>query len=568
MKDILSWKMKVTSWSIENQYLLDLFWTNEIEFWDEKKINNWDNYYSLIIGKNWVWKSSFIKWLVSNFINKKKNKDIELMFTTHSVFDDIIRSDKEKSYIYNWIKWKNNSANSKSIYNLNKIKLFTLLERKNNHKIIDTFKYIYNLDNLEINDIKIKFTFLEWLKELLSHDKEGLGDAWYWINKVYDLIDEIDKREWVWLKDAWYDILDEIKEVFRDDKYRFNVDNISEELLIAIYIFVTISDKIEIENDVDITTSMGINDFFQFKKLFENRIKKYKKMYEKLIEKEFKNKFPSWEKENSIKSEEKDRFYKNIFKYVKKEINFSELKKLESLFKTEEAESNLISSFNSFFTDTYKNIRYIQSVIEYNFYDFLNEISRIRQKNWWYEAFTYDLGYTDKKSNTIKYFWNSSSGELVLLYTYLHLTDFNKKKGIKKVLIIDEPEISLHPQWQRDYINKIDSLFSELKLKNVFTIIVTHSPLIVLWWQDLKVKNWSEFENKYNVDTYAFYKDNEKSKTKSTKLDYISKNSIDEVLWDDFWVEIFHNDYLEGINERYETLKNNLLKNENNKKKL
>lgn len=569
MSNVLVGKLVINSekWSYSN----DIFWNRELEFWDEKKINNWENYYSLIIWKNWVWKTSFIKYLIDDVI-KEDNENIQLMFTTHSVFDDIKRSDGTNNYIYNWIKWKNNSANSKSIYNLNKIKIFSLLER-NNNKIIDTLKYIYNLNDLDIDDIKVKFTFIEWLKKLLSHDEEWLWDEWYWINKNYDLLDFFDEQEKKWFENITFDLLDEIKEVFNNEKYRFEVKNISEHLLIAIYVFVTISDKIEIKKNIDITQPMNIHFFYEFKKMYEKLSKKYKRIYNKYVETEFKKEFLKWIKDNSISIENDGNniLYKHLFSYIKKEIKYSEFKKeikkeklFIDFFKDKHDEASLVSSFHYFFTDSFKNFRYVQDVLEYDFYFLLNEVSRIRQTNWGYEAFTYDIGYLDKKINKIKYFWNSSSWELVLLYTYLHLTDFTKNKKIKKVLIIDEPEISLHPQWQKDYISNLDRLFKELKLQNVFTIIITHSPLILLWWQDLEVKNSNELVKKYNVDTYAFYIDNKDYLTKSLKLDYISMDSIDEVLWNDFWVNIYSDSYINWVTDIYNNLNT---KYEINKKK-
>ena len=43
-------------------------------------------------------------------------------------------------------------------------------------------------------------------------------------------------------------------------------------------------------------------------------------------------------------------------------------------------------------------------------------------------------------------------------------------------VLIDEPEISLHIEWQQGFI---DDLFRILELKNLNFIIATHSPYIV-----------------------------------------------------------------------------------------
>ncbi len=68
---------------------------------------------------------------------------------------------------------------------------------------------------------------------------------------------------------------------------------------------------------------------------------------------------------------------------------------------------------------------------------------------------------------------NASSGELMLLSKLLFISNHIKDNSI---IIIDEPENSLHPKWQKDYIEKIIYFFNELEPK---IIIATHSPLII-----------------------------------------------------------------------------------------
>lgn len=548
MDSFESWKLNITNSLIDDQVI---FLNESIEFWDIEKIKNEDNYYSLIIGKNWVWKTTFLKYLINDFIKSNSNKKYQLMFTTHSVFDDFPRSDINANYIYNWIKWRNNSANAKSIYNLNKKKIFTLLESWKS-QICDTLKYIYNLNKLTTDNLFVNFNFLGSLKEELSHDVEWLWKVW--INKCYDLMDEIDINEWVWFNNVWYDILDEIKEAFNNKNYNFNVDAIPNKLLLAIYVFVTILDKIEIENKWKFNfEALNILDFFKFKSLFEEKLNEYTVKYNNLIDKEYNTKFNLFIKENNIYWSNLENFKNKTFKFLKKEIKFSELKKINNFDSLGLKEQSFIRYFDSFYTDTFKNTKDLQSVLDLNFYDFLNEISRIREKNWWQEAFTYDIWYLSEKSDFIKNFWKSSSWELVLLYTYLHLTDFSKNKSVKKIFIIDEPEISLHPQWQKDYIGNLNELLNKLNLDNVFTIIVTHSPLILLWSQERYYNRENdEFEKEYNADIFWFIDDWEK--TISTPINYISMNSIDEVLWDDFWVDLFSESYKNNIEKRYKEL--------------
>ncbi|MBK7680426.1 MAG: ATP-binding protein [Chitinophagaceae bacterium] len=43
------------------------------------------------------------------------------------------------------------------------------------------------------------------------------------------------------------------------------------------------------------------------------------------------------------------------------------------------------------------------------------------------------------------------------------------------IFIIDEPELSLHPKWQEDFLAAVEALTP----KNTQLIIATHSPIIV-----------------------------------------------------------------------------------------
>lgn len=66
-----------------------------------------------------------------------------------------------------------------------------------------------------------------------------------------------------------------------------------------------------------------------------------------------------------------------------------------------------------------------------------------------------------------------SSGEqheVVLLYELI----FNAKQNI--LVLIDEPEISLHINWQREFLN---DLLRIIKIQNIQVLIATHSPTII-----------------------------------------------------------------------------------------
>ncbi|MBO4527894.1 MAG: ATP-binding protein, partial [Victivallales bacterium] len=80
---------------------------------------------------------------------------------------------------------------------------------------------------------------------------------------------------------------------------------------------------------------------------------------------------------------------------------------------------------------------------------------------------------TTDESNTIIKLSDLSSGEkqeVILLYNLL----FNMPEG--SVLLIDEPETSLHVAWAKEFMDDIEKI---LKLKKSQALIATHSPFII-----------------------------------------------------------------------------------------
>lgn len=86
--------------------------------------------------------------------------------------------------------------------------------------------------------------------------------------------------------------------------------------------------------------------------------------------------------------------------------------------------------------------------------------------------------------NIITFTWrNISSGEYAMLETYSRIYDViknNKKINKNILLLIDEGELYLHPEWQRVYIYKIlrflNIIFKEYKIQIVFA---SNTPLLI-----------------------------------------------------------------------------------------
>ncbi|GGG50956.1 AAA family ATPase [Epilithonimonas arachidiradicis] len=84
---------------------------------------------------------------------------------------------------------------------------------------------------------------------------------------------------------------------------------------------------------------------------------------------------------------------------------------------------------------------------------------------------------------------NASSGELTLIASLIYISANIQNES---VIIIDEPENSLHPKWQIEYVKKLIDLFYFYQPK---IIIATHSPLIING-AELNIKNVNIFKGK------------------------------------------------------------------------
>lgn len=86
----------------------------------------------------------------------------------------------------------------------------------------------------------------------------------------------------------------------------------------------------------------------------------------------------------------------------------------------------------------------------------------------------------------------ASSGELMILSGLVHISTYI---GVGCAIIIDEPENSLHPRWQQQYVSNILDLFYRFEPK---IIIATHSPLIIPFGDEkvrvFKKTSWGLFE--------------------------------------------------------------------------
>lgn len=128
---------------------------------------------------------------------------------------------------------------------------------------------------------------------------------------------------------------------------------------------------------------------------------------------------------------------------------------------------------NSYMTETQKKLSVFDSLLAelglftslINEKTFSNKSIRITKENGLQAISTIDYGEIplDRLSSGEK-------NELIMLYYFI----FTLEKG--EILMIDEPEISLHIAWQMEFLKEIEQI---AKLKDVKVLIATHSPQII-----------------------------------------------------------------------------------------
>ncbi|WP_162847518.1 AAA family ATPase [Marinomonas communis] len=125
----------------------------------------------------------------------------------------------------------------------------------------------------------------------------------------------------------------------------------------------------------------------------------------------------------------------------------------------------------------------------------------------------------------------ASSGELHQLSLLLFIASNIR---INSIVLIDEPENSLHPKWQKEYIARLNDLFFIYRPQ---IVLATHSPLFI---SDFNKDNESFFD--YNNFTYDIYE------IKGSKLNYKQASSnLEEIFLDKFDVLTPENHYLSNL---------------------
>jgi predicted ATPase len=170
-----------------------------------------------------------------------------------------------------------------------------------------------------------------------------------------------------------------------------------------------------------------------------------------------------------------ERYFSNL-KAILTQVNQEKKEALDILYITNLNQFRKIKELIKDFEDfENKSKKFFEPLKQY--LDTVNLFLKDSSKELYFDKNTSRLKFRilDKNCKSIKEnreIENLSSGEkqILILFTYIK---FNNKLG--KLFIIDEPELSLHPRWQENFLDGIKTIMPD----NTQLLFATHSPAIV-----------------------------------------------------------------------------------------
>lgn len=166
-----------------------------------------------------------------------------------------------------------------------------------------------------------------------------------------------------------------------------------------------------------------------------------------------------------------------------------------------------------------------------NLSDLIYMIRKLKNKNY----LEFNL-FLLKKEEEINYFY-LSSGEKTMISYFANLSnaimDFKNLKNKSFIILIDEVELHLHPKWQINFVEYMNSFFKESKQNMKFQfIIATHSPFIlsdISEEQIIYINEEDKVENEFNTFGANIYDIFEKGFFLENSIGLCSQNFIKKI---------------------------------------
>lgn len=166
-----------------------------------------------------------------------------------------------------------------------------------------------------------------------------------------------------------------------------------------------------------------------------------------------------------------------------------------------------------------------------NLSDLISIIRKLKNKNY----LEFNL-FLLKKEEEINYFY-LSSGEKTMISYFANLSnaimDFGNLQNKSFIILIDEVELHLHPKWQINFVEYMNSFFRESQLNMKFQfIIATHSPFIlsdISEEQIIYINEEDKVENEFNTFGANIYDIFEKGFFLENSIGLCSQNFIKKI---------------------------------------
>lgn len=226
------------------------------------------------------------------------------------------------------------------------------------------------------------------------------------------------------------------------------------ETQICDFTFKAIQSELKKENNLNILTE-GLDDSNDENQIV-NLIKKIKTSEDDIFEEEFLKYISPIRKAKEIIKEECVKYltYKNkLYESMTNKIKENPVDSLEEIF--------LEFSQNDF------NLR--KKIIDFT--DVINSFLIDSYKKTYFDGEIIKINTLNEKIELSMDYLSSGEKHLIILFTYL-----NFKIKENSIILIDEPEKSLHIEWQQNFISQLRKVLNK---KNVQLIVATHSPYIL-----------------------------------------------------------------------------------------
>lgn len=180
----------------------------------------------------------------------------------------------------------------------------------------------------------------------------------------------------------------------------------------------------------------------------------------------------------AIKTENIEQQIKSFFRVSRETMSFISSQRvfgkgqedilLEFIFSQYKQIDSLAKAFNTFERKNENAFKELKQYLEV-----INNFFKDSGKSVYFDESTGKLVFSfmgrEKEKRSIQYL-SSGEKQILILFTFLA---FVSESG--SVFIVDEPELSLHPKWQYEFMEA----FLRLKPKNTQLLLATHSPEIV-----------------------------------------------------------------------------------------